>query len=124
MKSNSTEILNMLVALKANLNIKNKLNETPIHFAVRSKNIDNIDILLSQGVDLSLKTINNETPIFYSMKSGNLRIIKLLYNNNSPILNLDKNGNNEGVHAFIAMISLLHFIDPFFVFTNISFFPL
>ena len=93
-ESNSTEILNMLVALKANLNIKNKLNETPIHFAVRSKNIDNIDILLSQGVDLSLKTIYDETPMFYGMKSGNLRIIKLLYNNNSPISNLDKEGNN------------------------------
>ena len=93
-ESSSTEILNMLIALKANLNIQNKLNETPIHFAVRSKNIDNIDILLSQGVDLSLKTIYDETPIFYAMKSGNLRIIKLLYNNNSPISNLDKEGNN------------------------------
>ena len=93
-ESKNVDILNMLIALKVNLNIKNKLNETPIHFAVRSKNIDAIDILLAQGVDMSLTTIKGETPMFYAMKTGNLRIIKMLYNNNSPILNVDKEGNN------------------------------
>jgi len=93
-ESSNVDILNMLIALKANLNIKNKINETPIHFAVRSKNIDNIDTLLSQGVDMSLSNIKGETPMFYAMTTGNLRIIKMLYNNNSPILNVDKEGNN------------------------------
>ena len=93
-ESSNIDILNMLIALKANLNIKNKINETPIHFAVRSKNIDNIDTLLSQGVDMSLSNIKGETPMFYAMTTGNLRIIKMLYNNNSPILNVDKEGNN------------------------------
>ena len=93
-QSKHTEILNMLIALKANLNIKNKLNETPIHFAVKSAMIDNIDTLLTQGVDLSISTINGETPMFYAMKTGNIAIIKMLYNNNSPLLGVDKDGNN------------------------------
>ena len=93
-ESKNLEILNMLMALKANINIKNKLNETPIHFAVRSKNIDNIDALLSQGVDLTIANVKGETPIFYAVKSGSLRIIQMLYNNNSPIISNDKEGNN------------------------------
>ena len=88
------EILNMIIALKANINIKNKINETPIHFAVRSRNLDNIDILLTQGVDLSLANIHGETPMFYAMVTGNLSIIKMLYNNNSPLIGVDKDGNN------------------------------
>ena len=93
-ESKNTDILSMLIALKANINIKNKLNETPIHFAVRNNNIDTIDMLLSQGADLNSATIDGEIPMFYAMKTGNLRIVKMLYNNNSPILSLDKKGNN------------------------------
>tara|TARA_Y100000389_G_C17456394_1_gene518468 strand:- start:942 stop:3014 length:2073 start_codon:yes stop_codon:yes gene_type:complete len=93
-ESKNTDILSMLIALKANINIKNKLNETPIHFAVRNNNIDTIDILLSQGADLNSANIDGEIPLFYAMKTGNLRIVKMLYNNNSPILSLDKKGNN------------------------------
>ena len=93
-ESKDLEILNMLLALKSNINIKNKINETPIHFAVRSKIIDNIDALLSQGVDLNIPTVKGETPMFYAVKTGSLRIIQMLYNNNSPIIGSDKDGNN------------------------------
>ena len=92
--SKNSNILNMLIALKANLNVTNKLKETPIHFAVRSKNIDNINALLVQGVDLSIATNKGETPMFYAMLSGDIRIINMLYNNTSPLLNVDKLGNN------------------------------
>ena len=93
-ESPDLDILNMLLALKVNINIKNKINETPIHFAVRSKIIDNIDALLIQGVDLTIANVRGETPMFYAVKTGSLRIIKMLYNNNSPIIGNDKDGNN------------------------------
>jgi len=100
-ESKSVDILNMLIALKANLNIKNKLKETPIHFAVRSKIINNIDILLTQGVDLTSTTNTGETPMFYAMVSGDMRIINLLYNNSAPILSIDKSGNNLIHHCIL-----------------------
>ena len=92
--SNYNEILTMLIALKTNLNITNKYRETPIQFAIRSKNIDNISSLLTQGVDLNMANNNGETAMFYAMKTGDLRIINMLYTNNSPIQGVDKNGNN------------------------------
>ena len=93
-QSKSLDILNMLIALKANLNILNKLKETPIHFAVRSKNLDNIDSLLIQGLDLTIANTKGETPMFYAMVSGDMRIINMLYNNSAPLLSVDKTGNN------------------------------
>ena len=91
---NPNEILNMLIALKANLNIRNKLQETPLHFAVRSKNLNNVDALLTQGVDLTLSNNKGETAMFYAVASGDLRIIKMLYNSGASILGIDKFGNN------------------------------
>ena len=90
----SVDILNMLIALKANLNVTNKMRETPLHFAVRSKNTNNMDALLSQGVDMTLANNNGETAMFYAMKTGNMNIINMLYNNGAPILGIDKMGNN------------------------------
>ena len=92
--SNNNDILTMLIALKAKLNVQNKLRETPIHLAVLGKNLDNISSLLSQGVDLTIPNNNGETAMFYAMKTGDLRIINMLYSNNSPIQGVDKNGNN------------------------------
>ena len=93
-KSSYNDILTMLIALKANLNVQNKLRETPIHLAVLAKNLDNISSLLSQGIDLTIPNNNGETAMFYAMKTGDLRIINMLYSNNSPIQGVDKNGNN------------------------------
>jgi ankyrin repeat protein len=93
-QGSSLNILNMLIALKANLNVTNKIKETPIHFAVRSKNLDNIDALLTQGVDLTIATIKGETPMFYAMATGDMRIVNILYNNTAPMLTVDKFGNN------------------------------
>ena len=92
--ANPNEILNMLIVLKANINITNKLRETPLHFAVRSKNLNNISTLLTQGVDLTITTNNGETPMFYAMATGDLRIINMLYDAGSSILGVDKFGNN------------------------------
>ena len=92
--ANSNEILNMLIALNANINITNKIKETPLHFAVRSKNLNNIDTLLTQGVDLTIANDKGETPIFYAVATGDLRIIKMLYNSGSSILGIDNLGNN------------------------------
>jgi len=92
--SKYNDILVMLIALKANLNIQNKDRDTPIQLAIRANNINNIDTLLSQGIDLTIPNKNGETPMFSAMKTGDLRIIKMLYNNNSPIHGVDKDGNN------------------------------
>lgn len=92
--SSYNDILTMLIALKANLNIQNKFGETPMHFAVQAKKNDNINSLVGQGIDLTLTNNNGETAMFYAMKTGDMQIVNMLYQNNSPIMNVDNKGNN------------------------------
>jgi ankyrin repeat protein len=93
-ESSNNNILTMLISLKANINIQNKLGETPIHFAVRGRHIENINNLLMQGVDLTIPTSKGETPMYYAMTTGDMRVINMLYTSNSPVLGVDKEGNN------------------------------
>lgn len=93
-ESKNIEILNMLIALKANINIKNKNNETPIHLAIKSQNLQNIERLIAQGADLTIQTNKGETPIFYAVKTGNIGLVRLLYDAGSVVLSVDKNRNN------------------------------
>jgi len=110
-ESDNIDILNMLIALKANINITNKIKETPMHFAVRSKNLNNIDALISQGVDLSIATMNGETAMFYAMKTGDMRIINLIYNGGSSIMSIDKHGDNL-IHYCIKNCPSFEDSDP------------
>jgi hypothetical protein len=93
-ESKNIEILNMLIALKANINIKNKNNETPMHLAIKAQNLKNIERLIAQGSDLTIQTNKGETPIFYAVKTGNIGLVRLLYNAGSVVLSVDKKGNN------------------------------
>ena len=93
-ETSSDDILYMLISLKANINIKNKYNETPLHYAVRANKMENANKLISQGADLTISTAKGETPMFYAVKQANMGMIRLLYAGGSTVLNLDKDGNN------------------------------
>ena len=86
-------ILDMLIALKANLNIRNRFNETPLHLAVESKNQRNINHLLNQNIDLTAKNNKGETAVFYAVKNSDLSTLRLLYNAGVSLLVTDNNGN-------------------------------
>ena len=107
----SSAILNMLIALQADINITNKLHETPMHFAIRAKNLNNIDTLLAQNADLSIANNNGETAMFYAMKTGDMRIINMIYNGGSGVLYNDSKGNNL-IHYCIINCPTYKDADP------------
>ena len=88
------QIIDLLVALKANVNVRNKNNETPIHLAITSGNTNVVDRLISVGADLTVANNKGETPIFYAVKSGDLGLVRMLYNAGAPVLVVDGQGNN------------------------------
>lgn len=92
--SKRLEILNMLLALKSNINIKNGSGETPLMVAVKYNNFDAVEKLLSQGSDIKLTNNKNETIMNYALKYSTLPMVRLLYNNGASINEVDKNGNN------------------------------
>ncbi|KAK9870240.1 hypothetical protein WA026_006325 [Henosepilachna vigintioctopunctata] len=51
----------LLVDYKANVNSKNKFKETPIHFAVETRNIGLIEVLLEYGASINIPDVNGRT---------------------------------------------------------------
>lgn len=100
-ESKNSQILEMLIALKADLNIVNKALQTPIMFAVRAKRFDNMEILLNQGVDLSIADTEGNTPMFYALETGDMRIMAMLFNNNAPVIIVNNKGNNLIHHCIL-----------------------
>ena len=88
------EILNLLLALKPDINIKNSSGETPLMVAIKYNNFDAVEKLLSQGVDIKITNNKNETVMNYALKYSTLPMVRLLYNNGASISEVDKNGNN------------------------------
>jgi len=91
---NIMTIIDLLIALNANVNIRNKNNEAPIHLAISAKNATIANRLINVGADLTITNNLGETPIFYAIKSGDIGLVRLLYNAGSPLLVVDKQGNN------------------------------
>ena len=61
-----------------NVNVRNKLNFTPLHYAVKSKNILNVNALLLHGADITMLTESNQTPLHLASISNDHVLMKRL----------------------------------------------
>ena len=60
------------------VNVTNKLNMTPLHYAVQTQNILNVNALLLQGADITMVTETNQTPLHLAAISNNHVLMKRL----------------------------------------------
>jgi len=56
------------VAEKADVNLQNLEGESPLHVAIKAKNINVFDILLSQGANLEHKTSEGKPPLWFALQ--------------------------------------------------------
>lgn len=96
---NQPKIMELLLALKPDINIVNTLNQTPLHYAVKYNNYDNAESLIKLGAEMKVRDLEGNTPIFYAIENGNIGMIRLLYNNGSGLINKNKNLDNALHHC-------------------------
>ena len=60
------------------VNVANKLNMTPLHYAVQTQNILNVNALLLEGADITMVTETNQTPLHLAAISNNHVLMKRL----------------------------------------------
>lgn len=65
---NNKKIINYLVGLKINLDIKDFDGWTPLHWAVARNNQEIIDLLIRAGANKSVKNNKNQTPVDFIKK--------------------------------------------------------
>ena len=119
------KIFELLVAVKANFNIRNAQGNTPIHLAVQSGNMDCIEELLKlsgQTIEVNVKNNAGQTPLMiaiaYKPKPNPktqqipktelqlpLTMIRYLYNRGANVMDRDMLGNNM-IHQILLYMTV------------------
>ena len=60
------------------VNVKNKNGWTPLHYAVRNRNLNIVKLLIENGADVNLINDQDETPLHQAVLSENYNMVKLL----------------------------------------------
>jgi hypothetical protein len=60
------------------LNIQCENGSTPLHEAVKIRNLKIVELMIFSGADIKIKDNSSFTPIDYAKSSGDKEIIKLL----------------------------------------------
>lgn len=95
---NSNEpIVDLLLAAHANVNIRDKVNITPIHLAALQNNPSIVKKILAAGVRRnilnSIEAANGQTPLMIATEKGNLEIVKILLNAGVPVNQKNADGD-------------------------------
>lgn len=108
-KGGHIDIVKLLLANSADVNIQNSHSEYPIHLAVEGGHIDVVKALLANSADINIVNSYNEYPIDIAAKEGNMEIIKLLIKAASVITDQTIykaiDGNNDSI---LVHINKLH----------------
>src|SRR4030043_1926973 len=88
-KNNNIENIKILINQKVNLNYKDKLSNTPLHYAVYNNNDEIVDLLLKKGSNINIINKENLTPINIAIKVGYIKVIKIFLNNDININTMD-----------------------------------
>ena len=74
----SAGIVKLLINSKAKAKATNKLNEMPLHIAVRCGHVPIAQLLLENRVPIECKTVEGHTPLHCAAKENNTEMIALL----------------------------------------------
>ena len=79
--SENIDALNELLAIGANPNIPNFLNETPLYLSVEKNNLDSLIILLKYNADCNIQTKKGNTPLHLAIQKNLDNFIHILLRN-------------------------------------------
>lgn len=104
----SEEVMNAIIAMKPELDLKDGFGNTALHVAVKNNNYYAVEKLLDAGASKDIKDKNGMTPIMSALllKSddkifNNYTYITLLHNSGAGLFNTDNDGNTM-LHIAVA----------------------
>jgi len=100
------EIMNLILAVKPDLNKRDAIENTPLHYACMYGHIDLVDKLLKLGAEPNMKNKKGQTPIMLASifkgkktpktdrSNDNSKMVRMMYNKGVSIMDIDNDGNN------------------------------
>lgn len=101
-------ICELLLDAKANVNVWNRIDRTPLHVAAIRGRADICALLISRGADVNAQNRVGETPIFRAAQGGYWKVVELLLKNKAKISSEDKFMGNPLKAAEERMDEKLH----------------
>ena len=83
------DITKFLIENKANVNIKNRMGETPLHQAVENSDLQMVNLLVKHEANPNIQQNDGETPLHLAVLKSHCKIVSILlkHNANPSILN-------------------------------------
>jgi len=82
----NTELVKFILSLdKVNINSKDKVGRTPLHYAARNGNLEIVELLIKYGAKVSSSSITNEEPLHEAVYKGHLEVAKFLLDKGAKV---------------------------------------
>jgi ankyrin repeat protein len=88
----SLEIINFIIERGADVNQKDKQENTPLHIAVINKNLNAANLLLDRGAQIDAKDKNSQTPLHIAVINKNFKAASLLLDRGAQVDARDARG--------------------------------
>lgn len=85
-------ISKLLIKYSADVNAKNRIEETPLHEVAWANRLDMAHVLIENKADVNAVNIYGERPLHFSAGEDNLEMTQLLIENGADLNSKDKNG--------------------------------
>lgn len=96
---------------KININIKNKFDQTALHFAAQENNTEIANLLFDNGANINVINDKSQTPLHIAVQNGNLAMVNLLLDYGVATDVIDDDGNTALMLAenrkYFSIIKLL-----------------
>jgi ankyrin repeat protein len=90
-----------LLAVGADVNVRDYFNQTPLHYAAAAGHKDVAELLLASGADVDVVDRWAETPLYYAVDGGYKDVVELLLTRGAGIHMKDTRGRTP-LHAAIS----------------------
>jgi len=71
-------VVEYLVNQKADINAKNKYEDTPLHWAAQNGHLSVVEYLVNLKADINVKNTDRETPLELANRCGMSNVVELL----------------------------------------------
>ncbi|GJQ87155.1 hypothetical protein Trydic_g8743 [Trypoxylus dichotomus] len=75
---NTKDVVQMLLDYKADVNLKDNDDKTPLCTAINTENLEVIELLLRNGARTDCMDLNGRTPLIYSVRMGKKSVVQML----------------------------------------------